>query len=199
MGTKGEQTRSEVLRIGVEMTSRIGLEGLSIGGLAQEVGMSKSGLYAHFGSKEDLQCQVLDTAADKFAESVFVPAVREPRGRRRLEALFRHWLEWETAVLDGGCPFIGAASEFDDRPGPVRDRLIGHLERLLAAIAKAADLGRQVGDFRGDLDVEQFAYEVWAILVSYHHYRRLLDRPDSRRRAERAFATLLDASAARGA
>ena len=118
--SKGDDTRRAILAEALDLTSEVGLEGLTIGVLAKLVGMSKSGLYAHFASKEELQVAVLEAAAGLFREQVFEPAKRQPRGLPRIQALFDRWLDWSATVLSGGCPFIAASTEFDDRPGPGR-------------------------------------------------------------------------------
>lgn len=188
---KGEATKSTILRKALDLSSEAGLEGLSIGMLAGRVGMSKSGLYAHFGSKEDLQSQVLDAAADRFVASVLSPALKQPRGRPRLIALFENWLDWTSQTWTGGCPFIAASTEFDDRPGPVREHLIDKLRDLFDAVARAVRAAMAEGHFRSDLDADQFAYEFWGIVLAYHHYARLMQTGDARGRANEAFARLL--------
>lgn len=189
--TKGSDTRRTILHHAVNLSSEMGLEGLTIGVLARKAGMSKSGLYAHFGSKEDLQCAVLDSAAERFVDMVVAPALKQPRGLPRLEMLFERWLTWETDGLSGGCPFIAASHEFDDRSGPVRDRLVSHLRDLLGAITRAAQISVEEGHLREDLDVEQFAYEMWAALLAYHSFARLMRTSDAIARARRAFANLI--------
>ena len=192
MVTKGRDTRTSILGHALELTSEVGLEGLTIGVLAKRASMSKSGLYAHFGSKEELQCAVLDTAAERFIDLVVAPALKRPRGLPRLETLFARWMMWETDALTGGCPFIAAAGEFDDRDGPVRDHLVGHLRDLLGAVTRAARIAVEEGHLRADLDVEQFAYEVWATLLAYHQYARLMRTSDAAERARTAFAHQLE-------
>lgn len=186
--TKGSDTRRLILGHALDLTSEVGLEGLTIGVLAKRVGMSKSGLYAHFQSKEELQCAVLDTAAERFIDVVLAPSLKRPRGLPRLQTLFERWILWETDALSGGCPFIAAAGEFDDRDGPVRDHLVGHLRDLLGAVTRSATIAVEEGHLRADLDVEQFAYEVWATLLAYHQYARLMRTGDAAERARRAFA-----------
>lgn len=195
--SKGDETRAAILEQALDQSTEVGLEGLSVGTLARRVGMSKSGLYAHFDSKEDLQCQVLDTAAERFVDLVVRPALERPRGRPRVEAFFELWLAWSSSGLTGGCPFVAAATEFDDRPGPVRDTLAGHLRALTATIARAATIAVEEGHFRSRLDTERFAFDVWAIVLAYHHYARLLDDPAARGRAVTAFETLVDAASRR--
>src|SRR5687768_1032655 len=154
MVTKGGLTRDRLLDAAVREASTVGLEGLSIGGLARDADMSKSGVFAHFGSKEDLQIAVLGAARDRFVEEVLRPAIAHPRGEPRLRALFQGWLDWEEGkVMPGGCPFLAASHEFDDRPGPVRDEIARVQEELTGALARAAQLAVDAGHFRPDLDV----------------------------------------------
>jgi AcrR family transcriptional regulator len=190
--SKGKKTRETILTLALDLSTKIGLEGLTVGSLAKLVGMSKSGLYAHFDSKEALQSQVLDAAATHFIDAVVAPALKQPRGLPRLQSLFDLWLDWGTEGLSGGCPFIGAAAEFDDRDGPVRQTLVGHQRDVLETVSRAARICVTEGHFRTDLDVEQFAFEFWAIVLAYHHFARLLRRDDARPRATRAFTTLLE-------
>jgi AcrR family transcriptional regulator len=190
--TKGEETRDAILDTALALASTGGLEGLSIGALAQAVGLSKSGLFAHFGSKEDLQLAVLRTAADRFVAEVIAPGLREPRGEPRVRALFERWLAWETAsFLPGGCPFIAVSNELDDRPGPVRDYLVQSQRDWLDALANAARIAVAEGHFRADLDAEQFAYEVYSSILAYHQFSRLLRDPSTGERCRRSFDGLL--------
>jgi len=189
--SKGTDTRHAILRQALDLSSHVGLEGLTVGVLAKRAGMSKSGLYAHFESKEDLQCQVLDTAAERFIDVVMSRVLKQPRGLPRVQMLFDMWVEWSTAELSGGCPFISASTEFDDRAGPVRDKVVAHLSDVTDAIARAAQIAVQEGHFRDDLDTEQFAFEMWAILLAFHHFSRLMRHGNARERAGRAFTDLI--------
>ncbi|MBT3222107.1 MAG: TetR/AcrR family transcriptional regulator [Proteobacteria bacterium] len=195
---KGAKTRDTILDQALDLSSEVGLEGLSFGVLAKLAGMSKSGLYAHFASKESLQCDVLDTAAARFVDVVLSPALKQPRGLPRIQKLFHLWLKWENEQLSGGCIFVAAATEFDDRPGAVRDSLTGHLRDMLGGVARAARIAVEEGHFHADLDAEQFSYEFWAVILAHQHYRRLLDYPDARERANRAFDSLIEKSIATG-
>jgi len=195
--SKGEETKGAVLEQAFATASRLGLEGLTIGRLADEVGLSKSGLFAHFRSKEQLQLEVLETAVDRFVETVVAPALKEPRGEPRIRALFERWMEWESAPFQpGGCVFIAIAHELDDRPGPLRERLVQTQRDWLQALATAARIAVEEGHFRSDLDADQFGYELYAVILAYHHASRLLDDPGAERRARTAFEALLTASRA---
>lgn len=168
----------------------VGVEGLTIGGLAKATEMSKSGLFAHFASKEDLQLEVLDTAAASFVEAVVAPALREPRGEPRVRALFDRWIAWET-LRQGGCPFMAAAFELDDRPGPVRDALVTSQRDWIEALTKAVRIAIEEGHFRADLDPEQLAFEVYGTFMVFHLHHRLLADPRAESRARTALERLI--------
>jgi AcrR family transcriptional regulator len=196
---KGAQTREAILLEAANLASLVGLHGLTIGTLARHAGMSKSGLFQHFGSKEQLQVDTLKAGVDRFVEMVIRPALKAPRGVTRLRTLFDNWLQWETGQgLDGGCLFIAASIELDDQPGPARDFLVEHQRMWLDLIATTARKAVGTGDFKVDLDVEQFAYEFHAILLSFHQARRLMRDPKAVTRARTMFERLLgDAAGAR--
>ena len=195
---KGEATRAAILDDALSLASQVGLEGLSIGELAKRSAMSKSGLFAHFASKENLQIEVLKVAAARFVETVVMPAIRKPRGEPRVQALFDNWLRWSRADFSpGGCLFIAASTELDDRPGPARDFLVASQRAVMATVAKAVKIAVEEGHFRADLDAEQFAWETYSIFLAFHHFTRLLRSPHAERRARRAFAGLLERSRTR--
>lgn len=192
---KGDERRQLILERAAQTASRLGLEGLTIGRLASDLGLSKSGLFAHFQSKEALQVQTLRHAAELFVDRVVRPALKAPRGERRLRALFERWLTWaEADVLKGGCLFVAAATELDDQDGPVRDELVRQQRDWLELIANVARTGIAEGDFRPGLDGEQLAYELYGVMLAYHHARRLLRDPRAPQRARDAFDTLVEAA-----
>lgn len=189
---KGETTRKIILDEALALASRIGFEALSIGHLARAVGLSKSGLYAHFRDKEALQVEVLRTAADLFREMVPARAAAAPAGERRLRALLDSWLEWSRSErIPGGCIFISASNEYEDRPGPVRDYLVASQRRWLEHLAGAAEAAVARGEFRPDIDAAQFAHDFYAIVLAYKHFGRLLDDPAAEARARAGFERLL--------
>jgi AcrR family transcriptional regulator len=191
--SKGEATRAAILETATGLAVRVGLEGLSIGALAQALGMSKSGVFAHFKSKEALQVAVLDDAADRFVEAIVRPALRAPRGEPRLRALFEAWIGWfESRHARGdGCPFTVASFELDERAGPPRDRLFAQQRDLLELIAGVAKVGVAEGHFREDLDPEQLAFEMHAMILKYHHAVRLMGDAKAPTRVRTAFERLV--------
>lgn len=195
--SKGETTRRTILEHAFSLATRVGLEGLSIGRLAQELELSKSGLFAHFQSKEALQLQVIDFAAESFAESVAAPTLRAERGEPRVRALLENWMRWpETSGAQGGCFFVAASVELDDRPGAPRDRLVELQREWIDFLARVARGGVAAGHFREDLDAEQFAYDLYGIMLVTHQYRRLLGDPGAEARARTAVDALIRDAAA---
>ncbi len=184
--TKGSITRERIVDMALERASIEGLNALSIGELARAVGMSKSGLFAHFGSKEALQLAVLDAMLKRFGDNVWRPIKAAPRGAARLKALFPRWLDWvDGEELPGGCPIQSAVVEFDDQPGRLRDALHLSQRRWIETIA------REVTNEQPQADGEQFAFELNGLIMAYTAAAKLLDDPRARERAEKAFAGLL--------
>jgi AcrR family transcriptional regulator len=195
--TKGERTRAAILDEALRIVSKAGLDGLTIGTLAEATGMSKSGLFAHFGSREELLLAVLAHGQAEFGEVVFQPAMAKPRGLPRLRAMVVNWLDWtESAELPGGCPMIGGASEFDDRPGPVRDMLAGGQRTWIETLKRAVRQAVEEGQLAKEADPEQIAFEIFGIALVVHHHRRLLSYKKARERALVAFDSLLKRHAA---
>ncbi len=186
---KGAATRESVVGHALSIALTDGFEGLTIGNIAQAVGMSKSGVFAHFGSREDLQLAVLDAAAQRFTDNVFMPAMREKRGLPRLRAIMRHWVIW---MRSEGCPMVAAAVEYDDRPGAIRDRVVEYQTRLRRELARAVQMAIDTGELKSDCDPEQLAFEIFAVELALHHDSRLFKRNDSMVRAERSMQRLLD-------
>lgn len=195
--TKGERTRAAILDAGFRIVSQAGLEGLTIGTLAEATGMSKSGLFAHFGSREELLLAVLGRGQQEFVNVVVNPALAKPRGLPRLRALFTHWVDWtESADLPGGCPMIGGATEFDDKPGPVRDALAAGQRAWIETLNRAVRQAIEQGQLRSDTDPEQLSFEMFGLALVVHHHRRLLGYQKARARALAAMETLLERHAA---
>jgi AcrR family transcriptional regulator len=189
---KGETTRTTILGHAAELASQVGLTGLTIGALADDLELSKSGLFAHFRSKEALQIQVLEHAAQSFIERVVTPSLKTPRGEPRIRSLFDRWLAWDRdRVYPGGCVFVAAATELDDRPGAVRDRLVDLQRQWLEVLTISLRKGIEAGQFDAQADAEQFAQDVYGIMLAYHHHSRLMSDPRAEERARRAFDRLL--------
>ncbi len=186
---KGDETRMAVLDQAVGLSRRVGLSGLTIGSLAEQTQLSKSGLFAHFRSKEALQLSVLEHARIGFETAVVSPAVRAPRGEARVRELFDLWLKWDS--VPGGCPFVAAATEFDDQPGVVRDRLVRDQHDLFDMITTVFRTGIAEGQFRPDADPDQFAQDFYGVVLARHHMIRLLGDEQAEGRARRAFEALL--------
>lgn len=187
--SKGDDTRQAILGRAFELAAVIGVSGLTIGRLAEETGLSKSGLFAHFGSKEALDVAVVEEASRQFVQEVMVPALREPRGEPRVRALFERWLVW--SQRPGGCFFVGASAELDDRVGPSRDALARADKDWLDELAKAARIAVREGHFTPALDPDQFAFELNGIMLSFHQFHRFLREPDALARSRRAFDRLV--------
>ena len=188
---KGQQTRATILDAALGLASHMGLEGLSIGALAEVTQMSKSGVFAHFGSREELQISVIREYHARFEEAVFFPAMREPRGLPRLRALFELWVRQVSVELDSGCIYISGAVEFDDRPGPVRDALASMVRAWHAALDRAIRLAVDTGELRGDTDPTQLLFEVHGLILALHHDARFLRIPGALDRARVGFERTL--------
>jgi AcrR family transcriptional regulator len=191
--SKGEETRSQILTAAVEQASTAGFESLTIGTLAEKTGMSKSGLFAHFGSKLDLQIAALDECARQFTEAVFLPALKAPRGVKRLRSLFENWITWpQRAKLSGGCPIDSASREYAHQPGAMRDAVMERQRLLDRELSKAAQLAVDAGEFVPHTDPRQVAFEFVALVLVFHRSESLLGVEEARKRARTAFDRLLE-------
>ena len=193
METSVRSTRERILERGLALMSQAGLAGVTLGVLAEQVGMSKSGLFAHFRSKEDVQIALLEHTAAFADARVAAPAMKAPEGLARLKALVKNWFGWSgRAGLPGGCPVAAGLFEFDDMAGPVRDKiqqLESRWRELLGTLARQAVAA---GHLRRDLDVDQFVWELCAIYLGHHAASRFLRSADADRRAHQAFQSLLE-------
>jgi AcrR family transcriptional regulator len=190
--TKGNDTKHSILQTALDMASALSLEAVTIGSLAKATGMSKSGLFAHFQSKENLQIEILKFAADDFSSGVIIPALRKRAGVTRIKALVENWIRWG-AQLTGGCIFVSASAEFSERPGKVRDYLLYQQETWIDTLKQIARSAIRAGEFREDIDCEQFAFDLYSLLLGYNYYTILLRDHTSKSRQEMALAQLLDA------
>lgn len=189
--SKGSATREMILARAYAIACRQGLEGLSIGELANAAGMSKSGVFAHFGSREELQLTVLDWTAARFGEAVMGPALRQPRGQPRLRALMHGWFDWICANPDG-CVMLGVSGEYDGRPGPLQERVVSWLGLWRAQLGKAIALCIETGELRADTDANLLAFQLLALAHGLHD-TRIYDTSNTGELARRALAHLLDA------
>ncbi len=193
---KGRQTRAAILDAALALASQIGLEGLSIGALAEVAGMSKSGVFAHFGSREELQISVVREYHEKFEEEVFRPALQAERGLPRLRALFDRWLKRVSVEIDSGCIYISGAVEFDDRPGPVRDALLTMVKTWQTALERAIRASVEAGHLHPQTDPEQLLFEIHGLILALHHDARFLRNAGAEGRARRGFERVIADSAA---
>lgn len=193
---KGEDTRTAILDEAVAIASRTGFTALTIGQLASRTGMSKSGLFAHFKSKEALQLAALERGRERFTDLVVRPTLAAPRGVERVRALVDNWLVWETDALQGGCIFIAGSVEYDDQPGAMRDALVRNQRDWAEFIETVCRTAVSEGDFRSDLDVAQLAFSLQGLIYAYHHTSRLLRDPEALTRTRAALDDLLRSAAA---
>jgi AcrR family transcriptional regulator len=188
---KGELTRAAILDAALDLASRDGLEGLTIGLLAEKMNMSKSGVFAHFGSRDDLQIEVIKLYHHHFEQEVFYPSTREPRGLPRLQALFRLWIKRVSVEIASGCIYISGAVEYDDRPGAVREQLAGMVRTWQGALRRCVEQTIEAGHLRPDTDPAQLVYEMFGLILALHHDARFLKVPGSVHRAETGFERLI--------
>jgi AcrR family transcriptional regulator len=189
---KGELTRAAILDVALELASRNGLEGLTIGLLADKMNMSKSGVFAHFGSREDLQMEVLKLYHHRFEQEVFYPSVKESRGLPRLEAMYARWVKRVSVEIASGCIYISGAVEYDDRPGPIREELVSMVRAWQGALLRAVQQAADVGDLKPDTDAEQMVYEMYGLILALHHDARFLRTPGALERARCGFQRLIE-------
>jgi AcrR family transcriptional regulator len=188
---KGQQTKAAIVDAALGLATQIGLEGLSIGALAEVTQMSKSGVFAHFGSREELQISVIREYHQRFEQEVFYPAVSEPRGLPRLRAMFANWMKRTSVEIDSGCIYISGAVEFDDRPGPVRDALAWSVQTWHTAMKRAIAQCKEEGHLDAATDEEQMLFEIHGLILALHYEARFLKNPSSIARAHAGFENIL--------
>jgi AcrR family transcriptional regulator len=188
---KGQQTKSAIVEAALGLATQIGLEGLSIGALAEVMKMSKSGVFAHFGSREELQISVIREYHHQFEQEVFFPAMNLPRGLPRLQALFNNWMLRTSAEIDSGCLYISGAAEFDDRPGPVRDALASSVKTWLTALHRSVLQARDEKHLAQDSDATQMSFEIHGLILALHYEARFLKTAKSLNRAKQGFEHIL--------
>ncbi len=188
---KGELTRAAILDVALGLASRDGLEGLTIGLLADRMNMSKSGVFAHFGSRTDLQIEVLKLYHNVFEHEVFMPSLQAPRGLPRLEAMFARWIKRVTVEIASGCIYISGAAEYDDRPGAIREELVAMVRVWQNALHRCVVQAVEMGHLQEGTDPQQLVYEMYGLILALHHDARFIKRPGSVERAEAGFARLI--------
>jgi AcrR family transcriptional regulator len=188
---KGQQTKQAIVDAALGLSTQIGLEGLSIGVLAEVMRMSKSGVFAHFGSREELQISVIREYFHRFEAEIFAPALQEARGLPRLKAMFANWMKRVAVEIQAGCIFISGAVEFDDRSGPVHDALASSVKTWLRAVLRAVVQAKESGHLKSDADEHQIAFEIHGLILALHYEARFLKRPGSIDRANQGFANIL--------
>ena len=188
---KGQQTKSAIVDAALGLATQIGIEGLSIGAVAEVMQMSKSGVFAHFGSREELQISVIREYHHRFESEVFYPAMQEARGLPRLQALFANWMKRTSAEIDSGCLYISGAAEFDDRPGPVRDALASSVKTWLSAVHRAVVQARDEHHLNKNMDASQMVFEIHGLILALHYEARFLKSAKSFNRAKHGFEQIL--------
>lgn len=188
---KGQQTRHSIVGAALGLAEQVGLEGLSIGAVAERIHMSKSGVFAHFGSREELQLSVVAEYDRRFTQEVFDPAMHEPRGLPRVQALFAHWVQRVAQEIESGCLFISGAVEFDDRPGAVRDALVRSVQAWLDALTRAVRQAQSEGHLQPEASPAQVVFEMHGLILALHFEARFLNLPGALARANKGFAQVL--------
>jgi AcrR family transcriptional regulator len=193
MSDKGAATRTMILSEALQLASVVGFNALTVGALATRTGMSKSGLFAHFKSKVELQLQTLAHGRRQFEITVVLPALDAPPGRPRLVQLFERWLAWEADALQGGCIFVGSAAELDDQPGPVRDALVADLRRWHSVLADEARSAIANGEAPRHDDPRELAFVIQAVMLGYQYESRVLGIDGAGNRAAKTFHAVFGA------
>ena len=188
---KGQQTKAAIVDAALSVATHVGLEGLSIGALAEATQMSKSGVFAHFGSREELQISVIREYHRRFEQEVFYPAMNEGRGLPRLRAMFANWMQRTSIEIDSGCLYISGAVEFDDREGPVRDALVTSVMTWHGALRRAIQAARELGHLRADVEDDQMLFEIHGLILALHYEARFLKHPGAIARANGGFDRIL--------
>jgi AcrR family transcriptional regulator len=189
---KGEQTRAAILDVALELASRNGLEGLTIGLLADRMSMSKSGVFAHFGSREDLQLEVVKLYHHRFEQEVFFPSIKETRGLPRLVAMYTRWVKRVSVEIASGCIYISGAVEYDDREGPIREELVSMVRAWQGALLRSVQQAVELQHLRAGVDAEQLVFEMHGLILALHHDARFLRNPGAVERARAAFERLIE-------
>ncbi|MGB5109504.1 MAG: TetR/AcrR family transcriptional regulator [Formosimonas sp.] len=189
---KGEQTRMAILDIALEVAARDGMEGVTIGILADRLSMSKSGVFSHFGSREDLLIATLKEYENRFLTEVLKPVVTLPRGLTRLKAILGNWFNRLNAETDSGCLYISGAVEYDDRPGAVRDELVGMITAWEKELSKAIRQSIETQELIEDTPVDLVTFEIYGLALAFHQHNRLMRRPNGSAMVRQVFERILN-------
>lgn len=194
--SRGAETKINILEAAVKLAGYCGIQGLTIGSLAKIVGMSKSGLFAHFQSKENLQVMVIEMATKDFTQKVLSQAFKEPRGEPRVVKILENWIEYlsNEKTLHGGKVLIESSIEMNSRPGPVRNFIQKAQKDLMLNIQKAAEIAVSEGHFRKNLDCKLFAWSVYSLVLGYFHSKKMLDDPQAETYLNKKFKDLIELS-----
>ncbi len=194
--SKSSTTKDLILASALKIVSVHGIEGLTIGELAKSVGMSKSGLFAHFAAKDQLQLEVLKRATQHFVDVVMRPAFKAPRGEPRLIQMTENWFSYlnEESSLPGGSILIAASVELDDRPGSLRDFVQQAQRDLISNVSRATQMAIDEGHFKAGLDVDQFAWSIYSFVLGYHHFKRMLNDPKAETFYKHSMEKLMEAA-----
>jgi AcrR family transcriptional regulator len=187
---KENDTKRAILQKGLEMASHLSLETLTIGLLAKEMKISKSGLFAHFKSKENLQLEILDYAAQHFTREVILTALKTERGIPRIRAIVENWIKWGSK-FKGGCIFVTATTEFNDRPGNIQNKLFSQQKQWLRVLRKIGETAIKAGDIKPGTDCEQFAYDLYSLVLGHYYYSQLIKDPRLEHRQEKSLDQFL--------
>lgn len=197
--SKGQQTRVAIVEAALQQAAHAGLEGLTIGALAERMQMSKSGVFAHFGSREELQIAVLKSYEARFVDEVLKASLSEARGLARVVAILDRWVERTVREASDGCLWISCASEYDDRPGAVRDELVEMISRWHRELERALRQARDAGHLAPQSDLGELSFDLNGVILALHHDARLMRNPDAAPRARRSIERILAANRARDA
>ncbi len=191
---RGQETKKVILDEALKIASIHGIQGITIGELAKKVGMSKSGLFAHFENKDNLQLEILKLASEYFVSQVLLPAFKKPRGLPRIHAIFENWMDYleDDSTLPGGSVFISASFELDDRPGILKDFVHKSQNDLILNIEKAVQIAIDCNHFKSSTNKSEFAWKFYSYVLGYHHFQRMLHNPKAKDLIVKGFNDLLN-------
>lgn len=190
------EKKHSILDTALNLVRNMGFESVSINSLAKEVGMSKSGLFAHFNSKEKMHLMILDHAATTFGQEVFSKSLKAQRGTPRLKLIVKNWVSWYKSGTGGTCPFLAAAVEYDSKPGQVKDRIQLHTNRLISSLNKTLMICVEAGDFKSDLDTKRATYQLYSLIMGHLIYIRTIGYRSANKLFQESFEEFLETCSA---